>query len=123
MFLFIIFFLPIILFFFGILYMLSGKSDSPKSNSSRGNYYYYDDYDEPDYDPDYDYYNSSSVDSTRSEVSRNNISDDVWKPLPDYSDYDRADYDDSDYDEYGYYCPECDADLYDDDCEHRDDWI
>jgi len=108
---------PIIIFML-FLYLLNDKSCGGKTE-----YYGFDDYDDADFFTDdfmedvcSEFYRQgyeTGIQDCLEEVQKriNENQDSAWKPLPDYVD------------DYGYYCPDCDADLLDEDCEHHDDWI
>lgn len=128
---FIILFSPVIIMAFILIYMATGNSESsPEGQSSAKNkrhsayYDYYDDDWDDDWDDDEYYYgyNHGYEDGLMSSGMLNGAQktsstaykkkeEESWKPLPDYVD------------SYGYYCPDCDADLFDEHCEHEDDWI
>lgn len=112
-----------------IVMALSSGSDrqAPQVHSYERSRRYYDDMDD-DWDDDWDYddfdddresdayfegYQQGLMDSQRNSLVKKEKtkSESFWKPLPDYLD------------EYNYYCPDCDEDLIDGDCEHKDDWL
>ncbi len=115
-----------LLFIGFVVYMIIGSFENPPDVPHKHAYrkHYYDDLDDDEYDSEYgfygDEYERGYLDGFNASYNRglqnsNSSSqqkkeEPAWKPLPDYVD------------DYGYYCPECDADLFDDHCEHEDDW-
>jgi len=116
----LLFIVGFIVFFILLIFLVlcTGNSGPQKTYT----YYCNDDYDDDDdfYDDDMGYgdtdyddvmYKKGYKDGFREGRESNTKKEEsAWKPLPDYVD------------DYGYYCPDCDADLFDEHCDHEDDW-
>ena len=116
---FFLFLLFVVLPIISIIVISNGPDKQPSQiHSYERAQRYYDDLDD-DWDDDreteayFEGYQQGRLDSQSERWCKQEKteSESFWKPLSDYLN------------EYDYYCPDCDEDLIDGDCEHTDDWL